>query len=181
MELIGSMASPYVRRIRIALHGKEYTFTPINVFSPEGRELMEKYSDTGRVPLLVDRELVIWDSYLIARHLQGPFELETEKELVLINELNDAGVQLFQLRKFGTDPKDLGEFSRNNLRRIEKILKHFEEKSELNWDIVGQWLFCALEWFSFRNVFDWKEAHPNLEAFQKRCSRLPEAAQSAPQ
>ncbi len=166
MKLIGSIASPYVRRIRIQLGKQDYQFEKVNVFDKADQKKLAKISPTKRVPVLIDGETVIWDSLLIAKYLnRADFDLETSKELVLINEMTDAGIQLFQLRKFEIDPVDSGVFSQNNLGRIQEILKYFEAKTLSEWNMVEQWLYCTLDWFIFRNVVDWRGEFPHLVEF----------------
>jgi len=166
MRLIGSNTSPYVRRIRLMLADMAYEFVTVAVFAQEGQQMIKQYSPTGRIPILIDNENVIWDSLLITQYLSpSPLSLEVQKNLVLINEMNDAGIQLFQLRKFKTDPQDQGEFSRNNLARIKNILNYFEEKNLQDWDIISQWMFCTLDWMDFREVYLWRKGHPKLENF----------------
>lgn len=168
MKLLGSMASPYVRRIRIQLEERPCDFVPINVFSEEGQAEILKYSPTMRVPILVDGETVVWDSLLICEYLSTkPLSLEEKKSLVLINEMTDSGIQLFQLRKFETDPQDMGVFSQNNLKRITQVLEYFEGQNLEKWGTVEEWLYCTLDWFVFRNVFPWQSTYPNLVSFMK--------------
>ncbi|MAZ47563.1 MAG: hypothetical protein CME65_03305 [Halobacteriovoraceae bacterium] len=181
MKLYGSLASPYVRRIRIQLEDRKYDFEPINVFSDEGQKELLKYAPTMRVPLLVDRDNVIWDSLLIAQYIAGnPFSLDLQKELVLINEMSDSGIQLYQLRKFNLDSNDKGEFSQNNLRRISSILEYFEQRNLEKWDILSQWLYCTLDWFSFREVYSWKEHSPKLVKFMQDHKDRPYISQTSP-
>lgn len=180
-KLIGSSASPYVRRIRLQLGDTPYEFVPIVVFSDEGQELLKKYTPTKRVPILLDNELVVWDSLLICEHLyRGSLSIEVKKKLVLINEMSDAGIQLFQLRKFKTDELDKGPFSVNNLGRIENILDYFEQQNLNAWSLVEQWLFCTLEWFSFRDVYDWKTGRPNLVNFVNNSQTQKHVKETAP-
>ena len=181
MQLIGSQASPYVRRIRIQLGSRNYEFTKVNVFDSEGQKLLRQFSPTGRVPILVDGETVVWDSLLIAEYLEKEtIDLDIKKELVLINEMSDAGIQLFQLRKFETDPKDEGAFSINNLARIKNILEYFENHLPDEWNLTSQWLFCTLEWFSFRNVYSWKTDYRNLAQFVESNQDRPFISETAP-
>ncbi len=166
MELIGSIASPYVRRIRIMLGDLEYKFNTVEVFSKKGQKLIGKYSPTKRVPILVDEKRVLWDSLLIAEYFSDePIDLISKKELVLINEMTDAGIQLFQLRKFELDLNDNSVFSKNNLDRIKNVLEHFEKREFKYFYMIEEWLFCTLDWFSFREVYDWRAGHPNLVKF----------------
>ncbi len=166
MKLIGSTTSPYVRRIRLQLKDQDHEFRCVNIFTKEGQMEVAQYTTTGRIPLLVDDNKVIWDSFLIAQYLAPkPLALDLQKDLVLINEMTDAGVQLFQLRKFEIDVEDKGLFSKNNLRRIKNILSYFEAKKLVEWNILTQWLYCTLDWFDFRNVFKWRDDHPRLVSF----------------
>lgn len=168
MKLFGSLASPFVRRIRLLLHSKDYEFEIINVFSKEGRKILEKHSPTLRVPVLLDGKKVIWDSMLITEHLlKTPVSIEKKKELVLVNEMTEAGMHLFQLRKFEIDPDDSSIFSKNNLARIKQVLDYFEKRDNSDWELVSQWLFCALDWFKFRSIYSWEKDYPGLMDFYK--------------
>ena len=37
MQLLGSVASPFVRRLRLVLAGQPYQFVALNIFESEGR------------------------------------------------------------------------------------------------------------------------------------------------
>lgn len=181
MKLIGSLASPFVRRIRLQLANDDYEFEVIDVFSENGKETMAKYSPTLRVPILIDNEIVLWDSLLITEYLsKNQLDFELKKKLILINELTDSGVQLFQMRKFKTDEFDKSVFSQNNLSRIKTILDLFEREKQLRWDIVGQWLFCTLDWFRFRNVYSWQEQYPKLFNYVENWSKEESAIKTNP-
>ena len=173
MKLIGSNASPYVRRIRFLLTDKDYEFMPIQVMSKEGKELLARYSPTQRVPLLVDGDKVVWDSMLITEYLQGNIDFEIKKELVLINEMTDSALQLFQLRLFDTDKNDSGTLSQSNLKRIDAILGYFEKRELKGWGLVEQWLYCSLDWFVFRNVHPWPERFSSLKEFYESSQSRP--------
>lgn len=174
MKLVGSKTSPFVRRIRLQLADRPYEFETIDVFSTEGQRRLKEFTPTARIPVLIDGGTIIWDSLLIALHLSDyGIPLHILKQLVLINELSDAGIQLFQLRKFGTDPNDDGQFSKNNLRRIAQILDHFENKNLKEWNTMTQWLFCTLDWFEFRKVHHWQNNHPQLTLFHQDSLQRP--------
>ena len=169
MKLIGSKASPYVRRVRLMLGDLDYKFETVDVFSDKGQKLISKYSPTKRVPILVDGDRVIWDSLIIAQYFSDePLDVLTQKDLTLINEMTDAGIQLFQLRKFETDVNDESPLSKNNLERILNVLNYFEKIIQDHFRLVEEWLYCTLDWFSYREVYDWKTDHPNLVAFMNK-------------
>ena len=174
MKLIGSTASPYVRRVRILLHelGIDYEFKTIQAFSKEGMDELATYTLTRRVPVLVDGTNVIWDSHLIAKYLfekqnQKLPKLEEEKEINLINEANDSGIILYQLKYFSLDNGGENTFSKLNYNRLKGILTHFDKQlanEALGWGLVANYLYCMLDWFSFREVFPW-ESLSHLKKF----------------
>ena len=160
---------------------KKYDFEPIDVFSSEGRKVMASYSPTARIPILVDDQTVVWDSLLITQYLLGqPISVEVQKALVLVNEITDAGVQLFQLRKFAVDPEDESIFSKNNLSRLSAGLGYFENNLPGDWGLAAQWLYCTLDWFAFRSIYDWQNAHKGLVAFYHENTSKPHLAETDP-
>lgn len=160
---------------------EDYEFICVNVFSEEGQNIIAQYSTARRVPLLIDEGIVIWDSLLIANYLsEDQLSLDTQKNLVLINEMTDAGIQLFQLRKFNIDPEDKGEFSINNLKRIASILDYFESAAPKTWDIIGKWLYCTLDWMVLRGIYPWQNHHPKLNQFYLTFNSLDEVKATDP-
>ncbi len=170
MKLIGSFASPFVRRIRISAQKQELNFIPIDVFSDEGQDYLKQYGPIRRVPILVDKNQVVWDSMLIHKYLfHEVFGLALEKELVLINEANDTALLLLQFKNFKLDPNYKNALSLNLLTRLNDILQYFElqaERKELAWDTKGIWLFCLLDWLSFRKIIPWESSFRHLLAFR---------------
>lgn len=55
-------------------------FEEINIalYSPEGKEALKNYTDAGKVPVLIDNDMTIWDSLSIAEYLA---EHHPEKQL----------------------------------------------------------------------------------------------------
>ena len=171
MKLIGSHASPYVRRIRMIMIDHLIEFIPINVFSPEGQEQLAELSPTRRVPVLVDGEVLIWDSMLIHKHITHEhFDIEFEKDLVLINEANDAALLLYQFKLFGLDNKGDNPLTKIIQQRLDDVLRYFEDMAsdeELHWNTKGIWLYCLLDWMSFRQIIPWESDYPALLGFHK--------------
>lgn len=69
MKIIGSPVSPYVRKILIVLHlkGIDYELDPITPFY--GNDEFSRLSPLRRIPVLVDGDLVVNDSTVIAEYL----------------------------------------------------------------------------------------------------------------
>lgn len=186
MELFGSDASPFVRRIRLLLGDKSYTFTRVNIFEEEGLNKIKPFSKTRRIPILVtDDGNPIIDSWLICEYLlDRELSLDEKQDLVLVNEATLSGMTLFQMKKFELDPHHLNQYSKNQFNIVYSCLEHFEEKlqkqSKLPWELTGMWLYCTLNWFNFREVFDWESKFPNLVTFYKQNSGQPFVKETAP-
>ncbi|MCB9094913.1 MAG: glutathione S-transferase family protein [Halobacteriovoraceae bacterium] len=185
IKLFGSQASPYVRRIRLMLNEDKYEFIKIDIFSKEGQKELSRYTQTKRVPVLVDGEQVIWDSYLITKYLLNrPLTIEEEKKLILINEANDSGIVLFQMKRFDLDPNHKNIYSKIQEKRIAGILELFNEEygsREFKWDLEEQWLYCMLDWFKYREVFAWEDSFPNLKRFYTASCNKKGVSETAPQ
>lgn len=180
MKLIGSVASPYARRIRMLLEGQqEFEFEALNIFSEEGQKAISEHSPTRRVPILIDGDRTIWDSFLITKYLRPSTDLEQDKALVLINEANDSAINLFQLKLFGMDPEGTSEFSKIQTRRIETILRYFEEKIPSE-EVHKIWLFCLLDWLDFRTVLEWRNKYKKLSQFVDEIKTSKAAKQTDP-
>ena len=69
LRIIGSYASPYVRKVLACLHlkGLDYEIDPITAFF--GNEEFERLSPLRRIPVLVDGDLVLSDSSVICAYL----------------------------------------------------------------------------------------------------------------
>ena len=174
MELIGSVASPFVRRIRLYLGDTSYKFSPINVFSKEGQAQLSMLSPIRKVPLLIDGDKVIWDSLLIYEYIKGaPLSLEDKKELYLVNELTDAGLILYQSQLGTHKLTDEDLLYANSRKRIEEILKYFTRTNLEEWSLTNQWLYCTLDWFDFRSVYPWKDEYPSFISFMQRFEKMP--------
>ena len=170
MELIGSKASPYVRRIRLQLENRNYQFTEIDVLSQEGQSTLLKYSPTRKVPILIDNEKIIIDSSNISLYIeQVPFDSTLNNELILINDATDSALILLQLKKFSLDPNAENYFSKNHQLRLHEILFYFEKQYKNTekdlWNKKEQWLFCLLDWLNFREIYKWEDKFNHLKSF----------------
>lgn len=69
MKIVGSYASPYVRKVLacIALKGLDYEIDPITPFF--GNNEFERLSPLRRIPVLIDGDLVLSDSSVICAYL----------------------------------------------------------------------------------------------------------------
>ena len=163
MKLYGSITSPYVRRIRLFLADKNYEFINLDIFSPEGEAVLNKYNPTRKIPMLIDNEQVIYDSGVIFRYLQEKFEQpklrwQQENLLTLIDAANDSMVELFLCFRSALDTSEDRLFFNLQHQRIDKVLTELNrevgEGSFDSWDYLAMSLYCLVDWAMFRERVD---------------------------
>ena len=73
MKIIGSFVSPYVRKVLacLELKGIDYEIDPITPFF--GNDEFERLSPLRRIPVLIDGDLVLSDSSVIAAYIDDAF------------------------------------------------------------------------------------------------------------
>lgn len=175
MKLVGSTPSPYVRRTRLWLEGEDYEFIDLNIYSEEGRQVLETYTPAMKIPVLVDGEHSVLDSRVIYRYLNDKLNKETltldqENNLSLIDSVQDSFIIRLMTERSGIDPA--GDILILNLQkdRINNTLPILEEKVKAGdfeqWQYPAMCLFALLDWVSFRELFDFS-AYPALEQFRQ--------------
>lgn len=185
LKLYGTITSPFVRRIRLLLANKPHEFIPTSVYTAEDQQFLAQHTPTGRIPLLIDGDTIIWDSALITQYLTGRQEnIETQKLLVLINEANDAGVTLFQFEKFGMGVESI--YAQKNRQRLEACLAYLHTALVQNqwnpaeWQPLQMWLYVLLDWLAFRKVSDWQTNQPQFIGFMQQHAQRAEVVATDP-
>ena len=111
MKLVGSRASPYVRKIRVLLAEKQvsYDFIEENVWSPDSG--VPKWNPLNKVPALVlDEGECLYDSKVIAEYVDSlpgvtfipaalPERVRVRRDEALGDGIADAGIAIFLERK----------------------------------------------------------------------------------
>lgn len=173
MKLVGSIGSPYVRKIRLILdqYNFEYDFEVFNSHLSSEQEAIESYSSLKRIPILIDEQEHIFDSSLICEYLLNKknihLSIKDKLHLKLIDELCDSCVTLIQQKMWGIDEQWQNLRSQKMLRRVELILNELEEKKDTLTDLQLDWLFCALDWINLRGILDWSVGRSKLKEFYR--------------
>lgn len=201
MKLIGSLASPYVRKARIVMAEKklDYTFVLENVWAPD--TAIAQLNPLGKVPCLVMEDGgTLYDSRVIAEYLDA---LSPVGKLLPPNGRERAEVKVWEALADGVLDAAV-------LIRLEKTLRPPEQQSE-QW-IERQWgkvhaglaamvtrlgddaycmgkqytladvaVGCAVGWLSFRfPELDWRGAHPSLARLYDKLSERASFKDTAP-
>ncbi|RYF76538.1 MAG: glutathione S-transferase [Comamonadaceae bacterium] len=192
MKLIGSTASPYVRKVRVVMAEKrlDYQFVQEDVWADE--TTISQSNPLGKVPCLVmEGSEAMFDSRVIVEYLdtlspvgklipqQSRERAEVKTWEALADGVMDAGV-LWRLEATWRGRAD-GERSDAWIERqrgkveagIAAMAKGLGDKpfcSGIHLSLSDIAVGCALGWIAFRfPEVDWRDKHPNLG---KLCDKL---------
>lgn len=188
MILYGSTTSPYVRRLRLLLQDVDYEFQKVQVFQVEYREDFAKINPVMKVPALVDGDMTLFDSNVIAEYLHDkldkPFLSITQKNvLATINGVLDSLVQVMILSREGISAEQAPTYVGLQEERAQLCFAYLEyllEAGEFSeWDFLSISLYTTLDWIAFRQMSDWS-AYPKLEAFYTRHQKRDDVIQTDP-
>jgi glutathione S-transferase len=203
MKLIGSAASPYVRKVRVVLAEKrlDYQFVIEDVWSDATR--IAASNPLGKVPCLVtEGSDAMFDSRVIVEYLDtlspvgklipqsGRERAEVKTWEALADGVMDAGV-LWRLEATWAGRAD-GERSQAWMDRqrgkveagIAAMAKGLGEKpfcSGIHLSLSDIAVGCALGWIGFRfPEIDWRSTHPNLNRLYDKLMLRPSFADTRP-
>lgn len=183
MKLIGSVTSPFVRKVRVVFAEKklDYSFELENVWSPDTR--IGASNPLGKVPCLVMEDgSAMYDSRVIAEYLDT---LTPVCKLLPANSRDRANVKVWEALADGVlDAAVLAYLERTQrpeeLRHqpwVDRQMGKVRAGLAVMADNLGEQPFCmgihytladvavgcALGWLSFRFPdIDWRADHPNL-------------------
>ncbi|MBU3592594.1 glutathione S-transferase N-terminal domain-containing protein [Polynucleobacter sp. 71A-WALBACH] len=201
MKLIGSLTSPYVRKVRIVFLEKkvDVDLELENVWAADTK--IAHNNPLGKVPcLLLDDGEAIYDSRVIAEYADtlspvgkliptGSRERATVKTWeVLADGIEDAGI-LARLEVTLRPPEQQSpDWIQRQMGKIDAALAQMSrELGENAWCHSNQMTLadiavgCALGYLLFRfpNV-TWQSQYPNLDALYQKLMQRPSFAETAP-
>lgn len=191
LTLIGSNTSPYVRKLRLLLHGDPtVTFKSINYLEEEGREYLKSINPFNQIPMLLDGDRPVYESRVIFNYIAGikklkPLTIDEENTLSAIDAIIATGVNLFSLKKGGVNIDDSSNyFLVRQKERIPSLLKMITpwaaaQQPENNWNYLTMSMYSMLYWMNFRDVYDYSQV-PELVAFLDRFKNCPGIAETDP-
>ena len=157
MQLFGSLTSPYVRHVRIALL---QTGTACEFIETDAKGSAEQ-SPTMKVPFLHDGDVALTDSMSILRYIReqaGHTFLPSVYGLdifCLVNTLMDSEINIFLLERSGLSTS-ANPYLKRQRARIEAGLDHLEkleiDTQALDLDAKLR-LECFLAWGTYRERF----------------------------
>ena len=202
MKLIGSLASPFVRKVRVVLAEKklDYDYELENVWAPDTR--INESNPLGKVPcLMMDDGSPMYDSRVIVEYLDT---LTPVCKLLPPNSRDRANVKVWEALADGVLDAAV-------LVRLEKILRPPEQQSQdwidrqmvkvgaglavmskdlgeqnfcmgTHYTLADVAVGCTLGWLAFRfPEIDWRGDYPNLARLFDKVSERASFRDTVPQ
>jgi glutathione S-transferase len=201
MKLIGSVTSPYVRKVRVVLAEKklDYVFELENVWSSDTK--ISASNPLGKVPCLIMEDgSTMVDSRVIAEYLDT---LTPVCKLLPPNSRDRANVKVWEALADGVADAAVLAFLERTQRPVElqsqawidrqlgKVHKSLEVMSGnlgeqpfcmgKNYTLADVAVGCVLGWLQLRFPdIDWRGAHPNLARLFDKLSERPSFKDTVP-
>lgn len=199
MKLLGSRASPFVRKVRVIFAERQIAFEFVEASAWVAGTPVPRYNPLNKVPALqLDDGESLYDSAVIAEYLDGisggtlipaaPLErARAHRDEALGDGIADAGVSAFLERKREASRQEAAWIARQmdkihgGIDTLAKSLgpQAFLGGSQMNIGDIA--CACALFWLEFRLPdVTWREAHPNLKAWAQRIELRPSFVATRP-
>ncbi|MES2118929.1 MAG: glutathione S-transferase N-terminal domain-containing protein [Pseudomonadota bacterium] len=202
MKLIGSLASPYVRKVRVVLAEKklDYQFELENVWASE--TTIQKLNPLGKVPSLVMEDgTVMIDSRVMVEYLDtltpvckllppnGRERADIKCWEALADGVLDAGVLVRLERTLRPPEQQSPDWIARQLRKVELGLASMADKlgeqpycAGIHYSLADVAVGCCLGWLAFRfPEIEWRDSHPNLARLHDKLAERPSFKDTVPQ
>lgn len=202
MKLIGSIASPYVRKVRVVMAEKklDYEFVLENVWAPD--TTIQQSNPLGKVPCLVMEDGgAMFDSRVIVEYLDtltpvgklippnGRERAEVKCWEALADGVLDAAVLVRLERTQRPASQQSQEWIERQFDKVHGGLKAMSSGlkdtaycSGNHYTLADVVVGCALGWLSFRfPEIDWRGDYPNLAKLFDKLSERPSFKDTIPQ
>ena len=204
MKLIGSHASPYVRKVRVVMAEKklDYQLMLENVWADD--TAIHQSNPLGKVPcLIMEGGEAMFDSRVIVEYLdtlspvgklipqQGRERAEVKTWEALADGLVDAAIlaRLENTWVGRSDEQRCAAWTERQLAKVQRCLKAMSQGlgdkpfcSGIHLSLSDVAVGCALGWLEFRfPEIAWRDEYPNLAKLLDKLSLRPSFADTKPQ
>ncbi len=202
MKLIGSLGSPYVRKVRIVMLEKriEYDFVLENVWSPD--TTIQQSNPLGKVPCLVMEDGgAMFDSRVIVEYLDtltpvgklippnGRERAEVKCWEALADGVLDAGMLLRLEKTLRPEEQRSQSWMDRQMTKITSGLQAMETGLKdkafcagTHYSLADVAVGCVLGWLDFRfPEIVWRGEYPALEKLFEKLSERPSFKETLPQ
>jgi glutathione S-transferase len=202
MKLIGSLASPYVRKVRIAMAEKklDYEFVLEDVWAAD--TTIQASNPLGKLPCLVMEDGgAMFDSRVIVEYLDtltpvgklippnGRERAEVKCWEALADGVADAGVLIRLERTQRPQAQQSPAWIERQMSKVNAGLTALASGlgdkpfcAGNHYTLADVATGCALAWLAFRfPEIDWRTDHPNLAKLHEKLSERASFKETAPQ
>lgn len=201
MKLIGSLASPYVRKVRVVMLEKkiEYDFVLENVWAPD--TMIQESNPLGKVPCLIMEDGgAMFDSRVIVEYLDtltpvgklippnGRERAEVKSWEALADGVADAAMLLRLEHTLRPAEQRSADWIARQKSKIDAGLKAMSVGLKdtafcagNQYTLADVAVGCTLDWLSFRfPEIKWRDEYPNLERLLEKLSERPSFKETQP-
>lgn len=200
MKLIGSLTSPYVRKVRIVLAEKkiDYEFVIDSPWTPESN--VPNLNPLGKIPVLVlDDSTVLFDSRVIVEYIDSVApnnklmpesnreRAEVKRWGAVADGICDAAALIFLEKKRPEGQQSADWIARQQGKIAAGIEYMAEQLGDSSWCMGTHFSLsdvgagCALGYIAFRfPEIDWKVKYPNLARLYDKLMQRPAFAETLP-
>lgn len=200
MKLIGSLTSPFVRKVRVVLAEKkiEYEFEIDSPWTPE--TTVPSINPLGKIPVLVlDDATVLFDSRVIVEYIDSVApnnklmpesnreRAEVKRWGAVADGICDAAALVFLERKRPAAQQSADWISRQEDKIMRGLDYMADQLGECTWCMGTHFTLadvgagCALGYLAFRfPEIDWNQSHPNLARLHTKLLTRPSFAETVP-
>ncbi len=200
MKLLGSVPSPFTRKVRIVLAEKrvECSFEHVEVMAADSP--VPAHNPLGKIPVLVlDDGSTLYDSRVIAEFLdtvspKGRLIPEESRDRIAVRRWEaladgtiDAGILIRYEQAREKHLQSADWISRQNGKLERGLVEMAHELADKPWchgngfTLADIAFGCTLGWLVFRfPQIDWRGSHPNLAKHFDKLSERPSFADTIP-
>lgn len=201
IRLIGSLTSPYVRKVRVVMAEKriEFKLDLEDVWEPDTR--ITRFNPLGKVPCLVMEDGdPIFDSRVIVEYLDtispvgklipagGRERAEVRTWEALADGLLDAAILIrIELTQRSSEQQSAAWIARQRSKidaALDAMSRGLDDKPWCNghaYTLADIAVGCALAYLDFRfPSIDWRSRHPKLARLYEKLLARPHFAETAP-
>lgn len=191
MKLVGSLTSPYVRKVRVLLAEKGIAYELIEDNAWHDKTTVPRYNPLNKVPALVlDDGESIYDSMVITEYVDGlgaaqllprdpQARAKARRDEALGNGLMDAGVAIFLERKRDAARQDAAWIARQRSKiddSLATVARGVAARKDAALTLGDIACGCALFWYELRLPdVRWRE-NAALDAWAKALESRPSFA-----
>lgn len=195
MKLLGTITSPYVRKIRIQLLEKQIPFEFVFEDVWKSDASIKQYNPLGKVPcLLLDGGQVLFDSLVISGQMEymmptipllptSPTKRAEVRTLEVLGQgMSEAAVAILLEKRFHPSQAVSQEWIDRQMEKIHSGLAYVENRVvntpggylTEQFSLADISVGCALFYIQFRMPeLDWRAAHPGLVDYAERLACRP--------